>query len=117
MQPVADPRIRAVVAMSPASVMFTPESLARITVPTLPYRAEDDRFLVPRFHVSWLVQNMPHIRGASVPLASQFACMDTPSMPLKSPDGDVGTDAPGFDHSVFLEKLGLNLTAFFERVW
>ena len=38
-QAVADPRVRAVVAMSPASLMFTPDSLARITVPTLLYRA------------------------------------------------------------------------------
>lgn len=38
-QAVADPRICAVVAMSPASLMFTPDSLARITVPTLLYRA------------------------------------------------------------------------------
>ena len=101
-------RIRAVVAMSPASVMFTPDSLARITVPTLLYRAEKNRFLVPRFHVGWLVQNMPHTQAVSMPLTRRFAFMDTPSMPLMTPDGDVGAGAPGCDRSVFLEKLGLN---------
>ncbi len=50
---VRDTRIRAVVALSPAGAMFTPSSLARISVPTLLYRAEADRFMVPRFHVDW----------------------------------------------------------------
>jgi predicted dienelactone hydrolase len=116
-QSVTDARVRAVVAMSPASAMFTAASLARISVPTLLYRAEDDHFLVPRFHIGWVAQNMPQAQLLSVPLARHFAFMDTPSMPLMSPDGDVGANAPGFDRSAFLENLGRELPAFFDRVW
>jgi predicted dienelactone hydrolase len=114
---VTDARVRAVVAMSPASAMFTAASLARIGVPTLLYRAEDDHFVVPRFHIGWVAQNMPQAQLVSVPLARHFAFMDTPNMPLMSPDGDVGANAPDFDRSAFLEKLGRELPAFFDRAW
>jgi hypothetical protein len=113
----ADPRIRGVVAMAPAGVLFTADSLARITVPTLLYRAEEDRFLVPRFHVGWIAQNMPQAQVISVPKAWHFVFMDTPSMPLMSPDGDVGANPPSFDRSAFLDQLGRALPVFFDRVW
>ncbi len=113
----ADPRIRAIVAMAPAGVLFTADSLARITIPTLLYRAEEDRFLVPRFHVGWIAQNMPQAQVISVPKAWHFVFMDTPSMPLMSPDGDVGANPPSFDRSAFLDQLGRALPVFFDRVW
>jgi hypothetical protein len=43
--------------------------------------------------------------------------MDMPSMPLPSPDGDVGANPPGFDRSAFLKQLGNELPAFFDRAF
>ena len=57
--PVADPRVRAVVALSPLGAAFDPDSLERITVPTALYVAEKDRFLVPRFHGEWVAGHIP----------------------------------------------------------
>jgi predicted dienelactone hydrolase len=103
--------------MSPASAMFTATSLARISVPTLPSRAEDDQFLVPRFHTDRAAQNIPRAQVVRVRLARHFAFMDTPSVPLMRPDCDVGANAPDFDRSAFLDGLGRQLLAVFDSVW
>lgn len=111
---VADPRIRAVAALAPLGAVFEPGSLARITVPTLIVEAGADRFLVPAFHSGWVAQ---HLRGAQrvrVDAAWHFVFMDTPRMPLPSPDGDVGANPPGFDREAFLSDLGQQLGAFFD---
>ncbi|HET6330439.1 MAG TPA: alpha/beta fold hydrolase [Holophagaceae bacterium] len=113
--PLQDRRIRAVVAMAPIGVVLTPESLARITVPTVIYEAESDRFLVPRFHAEWIAQNMPRAELRRVPNAWHFAFLDTPSQPIPTPDGDIGANPPGFDRTAFLAKLGIDLAAFFDR--
>lgn len=113
----SDPRVRAVVALAPLGAPFTAQSLTSIKVPTLLYQAEQDRFLVPRFHSGWIAQNMPQAQRVSVPQAWHFAFMDTPSTPLPSPDGDIGADAPGFDRPAFLAQLGASLLAFFDQAW
>jgi predicted dienelactone hydrolase len=118
--PLIDTRVRAVVALAPLGVPFSAASLARVTVPTLIYEAEQDRYLVPRFHSGWIAQNLPpapQTRRVNVPLAWHFVFMDTPGMPLPSPDGDVAADPPGFNRAAFLEQLGRALPAFFDQVW
>jgi hypothetical protein len=41
--------------------------------------------------------------------------MDSPSMSLPSPDGDVGANPPGFDRDAFLKQLAGEITAFFDK--
>ena len=112
-----DPRVRAVAAMAPVGVLLSATSLAGITVPTLLVEAEQDRFLVPRFHSGWIAQNMPQAQRVGVPHAWHFVFMDTPSMPLPSPDGDIGANPPGFDRAAFLTQLGQRLVTFFDSAW
>ncbi|WP_432729587.1 alpha/beta hydrolase family protein [Variovorax sp. W6] len=110
-----DPRVRAVVAMAPAGVLFTAESLAQVRVPTRIYEAEQDRFLVPRFHAEWIARNMPGAELERVPGAWHFAFMDTPSSSIPTDDGDIRADAPGFDRKALLARLGREIPAFFDK--
>ncbi len=112
-----DARVRAVVAMAPTGVLLTAESLATISSATLIYEAELDRFLVPRFHAKWVAQNLPAANLRRVPNAWHFAFMDTPSMTIPSPDGDVAANPPGFDRAAFLKQLGDDITAFFDKTF
>jgi predicted dienelactone hydrolase len=112
-----DARVRAVVAMAPAGVLFTAESLATVRSATLVYEAERDRFLVPRFHAEWVASNLPAPNLHRVPNAWHFAFMDTPSMSLPSPDGDVAANPPGFDRDAFLQQLAVEITAFFDKTF
>ncbi len=116
----ADARVRAVVALAPLGVPLSAASLARVKVPTLIYEAEQDRYLVPRFHSGWITQNLPpapQTQRVSVPSAWHFVFMDTPSMPIASPDGDVGADPAGFNRAAFLAQLARELPAFFDQAW
>jgi len=110
-----DTRVRAVVAMAPAGVPLTAESLAAVRAATLVYEAELDRFLVPRFHAEWVASHLPAANLHRVPNALHFAFMDSPSMPIPSPDGDIAANPPGFDRDAFLKQLGDEITAFFDK--
>lgn len=110
-----DVRVRAVVALAPLGAVFTAQSLASIRVPVAIYEAELDRFLVPRFHAEWIVQSLPTAELHRVPGAGHFAFADTPSMPLPTPDGDLGANPPGFDRAAFLRELAIEIPAFFDK--
>jgi predicted dienelactone hydrolase len=115
--PLTDARVRAVVALSPLGVVFSPESLAKIRIPTAIYEAELDRYLVPRFHAQWITRNLPTAEFHRVPNAWHYAFMDTPSMPIASPDGDLGANPPGFDRQAFLQQLQRELLVFFDKAF
>jgi predicted dienelactone hydrolase len=113
----ADTRVRAVMALAPLGVAFSAPSLAAITVPVAIYAGEKDTFLVPRFHAQWVKQNM---RGANttlqlVPNAGHYAFMNTPTMYLPSPDGNVGGDPQGFDRAAFLGRFAQEVIVFFDK--
>jgi len=112
-----DERVRVVVAMAPTGVPLTAESLATVRSATMIYEAELDRFLVPRFHAEWVASNLPAPNLHKVPNAWHFAFMDTPSMSISSPDGDVAANPPGFDRNTFLKQLAVEITAFFDKAF
>ena len=110
-----DERVRAIVAMAPTGVLLTAESLAAVRSATMIYEAELDRFLVPRFHAEWVASNLPAANLHRVSNAWHFAFMNAPSMPIPSHDGDVAANPPGFDRTVFLNQLAVEITAFFDK--
>jgi predicted dienelactone hydrolase len=115
--PLTDSRVRAVVALSPLGVVFSAESLAKVRIPTAIYEAELDRYLVPRFHAQWITRNLPSAEFHLVPNAWHYAFMDTPNMPIASPDGDLSANPPGFDRQAFLQQLQSELTGFFDKAF
>jgi len=110
-----DERVRAIVALAPAGAPLTAESLAAVQAATLIYSADLDRFLVPRFHAEWVAGNLPAPNLHRVPNAWHFAFMDSPTLSISSPDGDVAANPPGFDRDAFLKQLADEITAFFDR--
>ena len=110
-----DRRVRAVVALAPMAVVFTASSLTRVRVPASIYVAEQDRWLLPRFHGEWAASLVPGAELRRVPNAWHFAFMDKPNWPLPTLDGDVGADPAGFDRAAFQKRLGEELPAFFDR--
>lgn len=110
-----DGRVRAVVAMAPAGVMLTADSLASVRPATLVYEAQLDRFLVPKFHAEWVASHLPDAHLQRVPNAWHFAFMDAPGMPIPSPDGDIGANPPGFDRAALQNQLAVDIPAFFDQ--
>ena len=114
---VADPRVRAVVAMAPVGAVFSAESLAAVRVPTAVYGAAQDRYLVPQFHADWIARHLAGAEVQRVPGAGHFAFMDTPSQSIQTEDGDARADPPGFDRAALLQRLAREIPAFFDRSW
>jgi predicted dienelactone hydrolase len=110
-----DERVRAIVAMAPTGVLLTAESLAEVRPATMIYVAELDRFLIPKFHAEWVASNLPAANLHRVPNAWHFAFMDSPSMSILSPDGDIAANPQGFDRDAFLKQLAIEITAFFDK--
>ncbi|MCM2289424.1 MAG: hypothetical protein NDI67_10380 [Sulfuritalea sp.] len=110
-----DSRVRAVAALAPAGVVFSAQSLATISIPATIYSADKDTFLVPRYHAEWVRQNVAKADYHAIQNAGHYAFMDTPSMPIPSPDGDVGANPEGFDRAAFLKQLATALNQFFDR--
>lgn len=110
-----DARVRAVVALAPVGVVFSSDALGKVRIPVALYGAELDSFLVPRFHADWVARHVVTTQSHSVKNAGHFAFMDTPNMPVASEDGDIGANPTGFDRQAFLQQLGADITAFFDK--
>ena len=110
-----DNRIRAVVALAPVGVIFSAEALGKVRIPVAIFEAEQDRFLVRRFHADWVARNLPGAEHHRISNAWHFAFMDTPSSSIPSEDGDIAANPPGFDRSGLLQRLGRELPAFFDK--
>jgi len=112
---VMDRRIRAVAALAPIGVVFTPASLARIDVPMTIYTAEKDDVLAGVHHGQRLRAALPQASFEEVQGAGHFAFLAPSRQPLQSVAGDTSVDPPGFDRALFLQRLESELTDFFDR--
>lgn len=110
-----DSRVRAVAALAPMGVVFSAQSLATISIPTIIYAGDKDTFLVPRYHSEWVRQNLVKTDYHAIHNAGHYAFMDTPGMRISSPDGDVGANPEGFDRAAFLKQLAAELNQFFDQ--
>lgn len=118
-QPVSvlDRRIRAVVALAPMAVVFTPQSLAAISVSVLVIMAEKDAVLNGSYHGGYVAANLPKAQVITVGGAGHFAFMAQPTFPLPSAAGDAADNPPSFDRVAFLSALEKQVTEFFADQW
>lgn len=114
---VADRRIRAVVALAPMAVVFTPESLAAIKLPVRVIMAEQDVVLNGKYHGQYVVDSLPGAKASTVSGAGHFAFMAQPTFPLPSVAGDASANPPGFDRVAFLPSLDSQVAEFFAEQW
>ncbi|WP_232727890.1 serine aminopeptidase domain-containing protein [Acidovorax sp. 69] len=114
---VADPRIRAVVAMAPMAVVFTPESLKAISVPVRLMVAERDAVLTGKYHGGYVAANLPSAPASTVPGAGHFAFMAQSVWPLASDAGDAAANPEGFDRVAYHPTLENEVAEFLARQW
>ena len=112
---VADPRIRAVVAMAPMAVVFTPGSLKAISVPVRLMVAERDAVLTGKYHGGYVAANLPAAQASTVPGAGHFAFMAQSVWPLASEAGDAAANPEGFDRVAYHATLENEVAEFLDR--
>jgi len=114
---VADPRIRAVVALAPMAVVLTPQSLAAITVPVKVVMAERDVVLQGQYHGQHVAAHVPGVDASTVPGAGHFAFMAQAAWPLPSDAGDAAANPEGFDRVAYHATLENQVAEFLGRQW
>ncbi|MGO4764191.1 alpha/beta hydrolase family protein [Cupriavidus sp. 2KB_3] len=114
---VPDRRIGAVFALAPMAIVFTPESLAAITVPMHIVMAEQDNVLNGKYHGGYVGASLPRAQASTVAGAGHFAFMAQPTFPLPSAAGDASANPPGFDRVAFLPSLEDHVVEFFAQQW
>ncbi len=112
---VADPRIRAVVAMAPMAVVFTPGSLKAISVPVRLMVAERDAVLTGKYHGGYVAAKLPAAQASTVPGAGHFAFMAQSVWPLASEAGDPAANPEGFDRVAYHATLENEVAEFLDR--
>lgn len=108
-----DPRVAAVVAAVPAAAIFEMASFAAPRVPLGLVTAQQDKWLVPRFHsdrVLQVCQPCEHIADVSNGGHGAFLSPLPPG--LTGLLGDMLNDPPGFDRST-MPGVDRKITAFF----
>ena len=110
-----DPRVAAVVAGVPSAADFDMASLARPRVPLGLVTAQQDRWLIPRFHSDRVLQactGCEHL--ADLPTAGHGALLSPLPPGMTGLLGELLNDPQGFDRS---QMHGVNqaITAFFVR--
>lgn len=114
---VPDRRIHAVVVLAPMAVVFTPESLAAITVPVRVLVAEKDVVLNSRYHGDVVAANVRGAQSSTVAGAGHFAFMAQSTVSLPSAAGDAAANPEGFDRVAFLVELENQVAGFFAEQW
>ena len=111
----SDPRVAAVVGGVPASAHFDMASLEAPSVPLGLVTAQQDRWLIPRFHSDRvLAACKPCERIAEMPTAGHGALLSPLPPGLTGLVGDMLNDPPGFDRTQMAE-VDRRITAFFAR--
>jgi len=110
-----DPRIAAIVAGVPSSADFDMASLATPHVPLGLITAQQDRWLIPRFHSDRvLAACLPRCELiADMPTGGHGALLSPPPPNLSGLIGDMLNDPPGFDRASVLPQVNRKTTAFF----
>jgi predicted dienelactone hydrolase len=111
-----DARVAALVAMVPAAADFDFESLARPRVPLGLVMADQDRWLVPRFHGEAVLAVCKGCEVIARLRTAGHGAMLSPHPPgLSGLAGAMLNDPPGFDRAAELPALDRRVVEFFDR--
>lgn len=110
-----DPRVAAIVAAVPYAAVFDMDSLANPRVPLGMVTAQQDRWLIPRFHSDRVLQACkPCEHLADLPTAGHGALLSPLPPGFTGLLGELLNDPPGFDRSV-TAQVDRKVADFFRR--
>ncbi|NVD74459.1 alpha/beta hydrolase [Duganella sp. BJB1802] len=119
-QPVpvrADPRVRALVLLNPATPWFIPGSLQAVHVPILMLTGEKDD-LAPAEHAERVIHGVRDaalVEHREIAGAGHFSFMSKFPPEMTRPNFKPSQDPPGFDRADIQPELFADVTAFLQR--
>ncbi len=112
----ADPRVKAVFAMAPLSLLFGRHGFDDVHTPIFLYYGQHDSVLVPEAnarHIAPLIKTLYAIK--QVPLADHWVFLSPCSAELARDIGPLCTDPPGVDRAKVHARVNADALAFFRR--
>jgi predicted dienelactone hydrolase len=113
----ADPRVRALVLLAPATAWYLPEdSLSQVSVPILMLVAEHDPF-TPRWHADLVLDRVPdraQVTCRVIENAGHFSFLSPFPPQMRNANFLPSTDPEGFDREKFHERLPAELLKFLD---
>jgi predicted dienelactone hydrolase len=117
LQPISDPRVRAIFLMAPAiGYLLDRASLANVRVPVRLYRAGADEILINPWHAERIAQLLP-VRPEYVVFAGagHFVFLAPCTAALATIAPPICTDPPGIDRAAIHARLNAEMIDFFRR--
>ena len=115
---VADPRVRALVLLAPATAWYLPEdSLSQVSVPILMLVAEHDPF-TPRWHADLVLDRVPdraQVTCRVIENAGHFSFLSPFPPQMRNASFLPSTDPEGFDREKFHERLPAELLDYLDE--
>jgi predicted dienelactone hydrolase len=115
---VADPRVRALVLLAPATAWYLPEdSLSQVSVPILMLVAEHDPF-TPRWHADVVLDRVPdraQVTCRVIENAGHFSFLSPFPPQMRNASFLPSTDPEGFDREKFHERLPAELLDYLDE--
>lgn len=115
---VADPRVRALVLLAPATAWYLPEdSLSQVSVPILMLVAEHDPF-TPRWHADLVLVRVPdrtQVTCRVIENAGHFSFLSPFPPQMRNASFLPSTDPEGFDREKFHERLPAELLDYLDE--
>ncbi len=115
---VADPRVRALVLLAPATAWYLPEdSLSQVSVPILMLVAEHDPF-TPRWHADLVLDRVPdraQVTCRVIENAGHFSFLSPFPPQMRNASFLPSTDPEGFDREKFHDRLPAELLDYLDE--
>lgn len=112
----ADPRVKAIFAMAPLSMIFDEHGFDRVHIPVYLYYGQNDRVLIPAEnaqHIQPLIHSLVAVK--SVPKADHWVFLPPCSPALAKEIAPMCTDPAGVDRAKVHAQINADALAFFRK--
>jgi predicted dienelactone hydrolase len=115
-KPYRDPRIRAIFAIAPLGMVFSPQSLERISISAEIVAGAGDPILSPHDNAGFVAAHIPGARLTIYPGGvGHYTFLDTCVPAAKSQNPGLCVDRPGVDRDAIHAETAEKAVAFFDR--
>jgi len=112
----ADPRVKAVFAMAPLSLVFDKASFSHVDIPVFLYYGQDDQVLLPQENILHIAPLIKTLAGKEmIPKAGHYVFLAPCSPSLTKDAPELCQDPPGVDRVVVHQAINERALLFFRK--
>ncbi|MDX5593361.1 alpha/beta hydrolase family protein [Pseudovibrio sp. SPO723] len=114
-QPIADPRLKAVVLFDPHAMMFDGSGLARVQAPVLLYRPENDSLMPAQVNAELVSSSLGDLATAHTVPGRHFVFIDPCPPAIAAEAALICQDAPEVDRAALHRQIEAEVAAYLKQ--